>query len=188
MLVIIALPIILPLVGLLAGLVWLDGGKPFYCQHRIGLNGRLFRMWKLRSMVPNAEALLEKHLAADPVARAEWATSQKLTNDPRITRFGRFLRRTSLDELPQLWNVVLNDMSLVGPRPMMPCQQVLYPGRAYYRLRPGVTGFWQISKRNMSSFASRAKFDACYERRMSLQTDLMVIMATVQVILRCTGR
>jgi exopolysaccharide production protein ExoY len=188
LLILIALPIILPLVAILAFMVWLEGGKPFYSQRRIGLDGREFWIWKLRSMVPNAEALLEAHLAANPEARAEWNTSQKLSNDPRITRLGRFLRRTSFDELPQLWNVLRGDMSLVGPRPMMPCQQALYPGHAYYRLRPGVTGFWQISQRNRSSFASRAKFDAVYERQMSLGTDLKVLMSTVRVVLACTGR
>ena len=188
LLVLIALPIILPLVAILALLVCLDGGKPFYTQRRIGIDGRMFRMWKLRSMIPNAEALLEDYLATNPEARAEWETSQKLSNDPRITRLGRVLRRTSFDELPQLWNVLRGDMSLVGPRPMMPCQQVLYSGQAYYRLRPGVTGFWQISQRSRSSFASRAKFDAVYERKMSLGTDLKVLLGTVRVVLACTGR
>jgi exopolysaccharide production protein ExoY len=187
-LVLIALPIILPLVAIAAFAVWCEGGKPFYSQLRIGRNGRHFRIWKLRTMVPNADALLESYLAANPKARAEWDTTQKLANDPRITRLGRFLRRTSFDELPQLWNVFKGDMSLVGPRPMMPCQQILYPGRAYYRLRPGVTGFWQISQRNRSSFASRAKFDTAYERRVSLGTDLKVILSTVRVVFACTGR
>ena len=187
-LVLVFLPIILPLVALLALLVWRDGGSPFYKQLRVGLDGRIFTMWKLRSMVADAEALLQAHLAADPAAREEWDRTQKLSRDPRITRFGTFLRRSSLDELPQLWNVLKGDMSLVGPRPMMPCQQNLYPGSAYYRLRPGVTGFWQISSRNRSSFADRAKFDACYERKVSLWTDLRVLFGTVRVVLRCTGQ
>ena len=188
LLVVIATPLILPLVALLAFMIWRDGGRPFYCQRRIGRNGRPFWMWKLRSMVPDADALLDGHLAANPTARAEWETTQKLANDPRITRLGCFLRRSSLDELPQLWNVLRGDMSLVGPRPMMPSQQMLYPGVAYYRLRPGITGFWQISRRNLSSFASRAKFDAAYERRMSFGTDLRVLLGTVRVVLACTGR
>jgi len=187
-LVLIFLPIILPLVGLLALLVWRDGGNPFYKQLRVGLDGRIFTMWKLRSMVPDAEALLQAHLAANPAAQEEWDRTQKLARDPRITRFGYLLRRSSLDELPQLWNVLKGDMSLVGPRPMMPCQQTLYPGSAYYRLRPGVTGFWQISSRNRSSFADRAKFDALYERKVSLWTDLRVLFGTVRVVLRCTGQ
>jgi lipopolysaccharide/colanic/teichoic acid biosynthesis glycosyltransferase len=126
-------------------------------------------------------------LAANSSARAEWNTTQKLVNDPRITRIGSFLRKSSMDELPQLLNVLRGDMSLVGPRPMMPCQQVLYPGQAYYRLRPGITGFWQISQRNLCSFANRAKFDSRYEAKMSLVTDLRVLLGTIRVVLRCTG-
>ena len=186
-LVLIALPAVLPLILVLSLLVWREGGNPFYFQKRVGLNGRQFWMWKLRSMVPDADAKLEAHLATDPAARAEWNSSQKLVADPRITPLGRILRRSSLDELPQLLNVLRGDMSLVGPRPMMPCQEMLYPGRAYYRLRPGITGFWQISQRNRCSFADRAKFDAVYENRLSLRTDLKVLLGTVRVVLRCTG-
>jgi exopolysaccharide production protein ExoY len=186
-LVLIALPIVLPMVALLAALVWREGGNPFYIQERVGRNGRMFRMWKLRSMVTDADARLEGHLATDPAARVEWDSTQKLKNDPRITPLGHALRRSSMDELPQLWNVLTGDMSLVGPRPMMPCQQALYPGQAYYRLRPGITGFWQISQRNRCSFADRAKFDALYDRRLSLGTDLKVLLGTVRVVLRCTG-
>ena len=186
-LVLIALPVVLPLIAVLALLVWREGGNPFYFQKRVGLNGRQFWMWKLRSMVPDADAKLEGHLAANPAARAEWNSTQKLVNDPRITPLGHVLRRSSLDELPQLWNVLTGDMSLVGPRPMMPCQQALYPGQAYFRLRPGITGFWQISQRNRCSFADRAKFDALYERRLSLTTDVKVLLGTVRVVLRCTG-
>jgi exopolysaccharide production protein ExoY len=187
-LVLLFLPIILVVVGMLALLVWREGGNPFYRQQRVGLDGRPFVMWKLRSMVPDADAQLEAYLAANPAAREEWDRSQKLAHDPRVTRLGGFLRRSSIDELPQLWNVLKGDMSLVGPRPMMPSQQILYPGSAYYRLRPGVTGFWQISSRNRSSFANRAKFDALYERRLSLRTDLQVLLRTVRVVLRCTGQ
>ncbi|WP_209426789.1 sugar transferase [Pararhodobacter sp. SW119] len=188
LLVVLASPVFVPLVAFLAILVWRDGGQPFYRQRRVGKDGRTFWMWKLRSMVTDADALLDGYLATNPEARAEWETSQKLDDDPRITRLGGFLRRSSFDELPQLWNVIRGDMSLVGPRPMMPCQQVLYPGTAYYRLRPGVTGFWQISQRNRSSFASRAKFDAAYDRKMSLITDLRVILGTIRVVFLCTGK
>ncbi len=144
-------------------------------------------MWKLRSMVADADSLLEAHLAANPAARAEWDRSQKLRSDPRITVLGRIIRKTSLDELPQLWNVLRADMSLVGPRPMLPEQRILYPGTAYYALRPGITGFWQISVRNESSFAQRAKFDAAYLRQMSLKTDILVMLRTVRVVLCGTG-
>ena len=126
--VLLAVPIVAPLVLLLALLIRLDGGPAFYRQERIGLNGRTFRIWKLRSMRVGAEELLAEHLAADAAARAEWETTQKLRDDPRITPIGRQIRKTSLDELPQIWNVLLGDMSLVGPRPMLPDQAPLYPG------------------------------------------------------------
>jgi lipopolysaccharide/colanic/teichoic acid biosynthesis glycosyltransferase len=144
-------------------------------------------MWKLRSMVANADQLLSVYLAENPDARIEWDHSQKLRYDPRITRVGRIIRKTSLDELPQLWNVLRGDMSLVGPRPMMVDQQELYPGTAYYALRPGITGFWQVSVRNESSFSERAHFDADYLGRMSFVTDLKVLARTVSVVLNGTG-
>jgi exopolysaccharide production protein ExoY len=182
-----ALPAVLPLVLLLALLVALDGGRPFYVQTRLGHGGRVFRMWKLRSMVWDADARLRAHLDACPTARAEWESTQKLKRDPRITRFGRLIRRSSLDELPQLWNVLKGDMSLVGPRPMMPGQRALYPGTAYFDLRPGLTGPWQVSERNATSFADRARFDAEYDRSLSFVTDLRLILATIRVVLRATG-
>jgi exopolysaccharide production protein ExoY len=185
--VVAALPFLVPLVLLLAHLVRRDGGPAFYVQDRVGMNGRLFRLWKLRTMVVDAEALLADHLARNPQARAEWHESQKLKNDPRITPVGRILRKTSLDELPQLWNVLRGEMSLVGPRPMMPVQQALYPGRVYYQLRPGLTGFWQISDRNETAFAGRAEYDAAYAARLSLLTDLGVLLRTVWIVLRGTG-
>ena len=175
------------IIFVLALIVALHGQSPFYSQDRVGRGGRVYTMWKLRSMVNNADQALEAHLAADPAARAEWDLTQKLKNDPRITRVGRLLRKSSLDELPQLWNVFRGDMSLVGPRPMMPQQSSLYPGQAYYRLRPGITGMWQVSARNESSFAERAGFDADYDREISLRTDLGLLLATVRVVLRGTG-
>jgi exopolysaccharide production protein ExoY len=187
LLVLVALPIVLPTVLILAALVALDGHAPFYRQSRLGRGGRVFTIWKLRSMVPDAERRLLEHLAADPRARSEWDTFQKLTYDPRITPLGALLRKSSLDELPQLWNVLKGDMSLVGPRPMMPDQRALYPGEAYFTLRPGITGFWQISDRNASTFAQRAEFDAAYARTLSLGTDLRVLAATVGVVVRGTG-
>ncbi|MFN3847690.1 MAG: sugar transferase [Paracoccaceae bacterium] len=181
-------PVVLPVVALLALLVFLsDRSNPFYSQPRVGRNGRIYTIWKLRTMVPDADRLLEAYLAENAAAQLEWDTTQKLKADPRITRIGRFLRRSSLDELPQLWNVVRGDMSLVGPRPMMPEQRVLYPGRAYYRLRPGITGAWQVSERNESSFAGRARFDTAYASDVSFLTDLKLLLATFRVVLRATG-
>jgi exopolysaccharide production protein ExoY len=187
-LVLLAGPFILVLVIFLGMLIRRDGGPVFYCQDRIGLNGQVFRFWKLRSMVVDADARLAVHIAADPAARTEWERHQKLRNDPRVTPFGRFLRRTSLDELPQLWNVLRGDMSLVGPRPMMPEQRRLYPGEAYYDLRPGLTGFWQIRERNQVSFADRAGHDTLYAERLSFVTDIMVLLMTVRAVLGATGR
>lgn len=138
-------------------------------------------------MVKDADARLETHLASDNAARGEWDTTQKLKADPRITPFGRFLRKSSFDELPQLWNVLKGDMSLVGPRPMMPEQAPLYPGEAYYTLRPGITGLWQVSERNATAFADRAHYDTRYEQSLSLVTDLRILMATIRVVLRGTG-
>ena len=185
--IIVTVPVTVPLIALLAVLVRLSGGHSFYRQARIGRGGRVYTMWKLRSMVMEADAALDAHLATDPAARTEWDRTQKLKSDPRITRFGRILRKASLDELPQLWNVFKGDMSLVGPRPMLPEQRQLYPGQAYYRLRPGITGMWQVSARNESSFADRAGFDADYDRTVSLGTDLGLLAATVRVVLRGTG-
>jgi exopolysaccharide production protein ExoY len=186
--VLLAAPVVLPAVVALALIVRRDGGPAFYVQNRIGLGGRIFRCWKLRSMVPDAEAKLEAHLARDPEARHEWEIHQKLRDDPRITPIGRLIRKTSLDELPQLWNVLVGDMSLVGPRPMLPEQSPLYPGRAYYNLRPGITGFWQVSDRNGTAFAARAHYDSEYDNRLSLLTDLLVLAATIRVVLRGTGQ
>jgi len=207
--VLLAAPFVLPVILLLGLAIARDGGPAFYVQDRVGRGGRVFRIWKLRSMVVDAERRLEAHLAEDPAARAEWVTTQKLKNDPRITAVGRLIRKVSLDELPQLWNVFRGDMSLVGPehvpelrqlwnvfrgdmslvgpRPMLPGQTALYPGRAYYALRPGLTGFWQISRRNETSFAGRAAYDTAYAGRISLLTDLLVLAATVRVVLRGTG-
>jgi lipopolysaccharide/colanic/teichoic acid biosynthesis glycosyltransferase len=139
-------------------------------------------------MVRDADRQLAKLLEEDPELAAEWNRTQKLKQDPRITRVGRFLRRTSLDELPQLWNVVKGDMSLVGPRPMLPEQLPMY-GRAdsYFAVKPGITGIWQVSDRNESSFAYRQKTDREYDRKLSLSLDLRLLFRTVGVVLRGTG-
>lgn len=185
--VLLSAPVVAPIVLLLALVVLLDGKNPFYSQTRIGRDGRTFRMWKLRSMVHDADQRLEAHLAADPQARKEWDAAQKLRNDPRVTAVGRLLRATSMDELPQLWNVAIGDMSLVGPRPMMPDQQAMYSGTGYYRLRPGITGFWQTAGRNRTTFAARAWYDDRYERRLSFGGDLGILLRTVAVVLGRTG-
>lgn len=182
-----ALPFLLPFFLIIGALIALDGHSPFFRQERVGQDGKRFYMWKFRTMVPDAEAKLETHLAENPDARAEWDSMQKLANDPRITRIGRILRSTSVDELPQLLNVLSGDMSLVGPRPMMPCQQALYPGHGYYRLRPGLTGSWQVSERHTSTFAERATYDDAYEQDLTFAADLGILAKTVGVVLRRTG-
>ena len=182
-----SIPFVMPLVLLFALLVKLDGGDVFFSQQRVGRNGRTFKCWKLRTMVPDAENKLQDYLSKDPAAKAEWDEFQKLRNDPRITRIGGFLRKSSADELPQLWNILVGDMSLVGPRPMLPSQRALYPGVAYYDMRPGLTGFWQISDRNKCSFAGRASFDTLYARQMSFWTDMKVLLKTVSVVINGTG-
>lgn len=186
-LILISLPVVLPLVAFMALLVALDGGKPFYTQDRIGRGGKTYRIWKLRTMVHDADARLDAYLRDNPILRDQWLTKQKLLDDPRITPLGRILRKTSMDELPQLFNVFKGDMSLVGPRPMMVSQAELYPGHAYYRLRPGITGLWQVSDRNETRFCERALYDDQYDRELSFMGDLAILAATVRVVLRGTG-
>lgn len=186
-LVLIASPMIVLLTLPFVLLIWLNGGTPLYRQRRVGLDGREFTMWKLRSMVPNAKEQLESYLAANPDARVEWDKDQKLKMDPRITPIGRIIRKTSIDELPQFWNVLIGDMSIVGPRPIMVEQRDMYPCTSYYALRPGITGFWQISERNETSFTERAPFDAQYFRELSFKTDLLVMLKTFTVVVKGTG-
>ena len=186
-LILAALPVIVPLIGLLAACIALDGGAPFYRAGHVGLFGRQFRMLKLRTMVPHADKLLREHLANNAEANQEWQSTQKLRNDPRVTRLGRFLRKTSLDELPQLWNVLAGEMSLVGPRPMLPEQRGLYSGLAYYSLRPGLTGPWQVSDRNQSGFCKRAEYDTEYYAKLSVATDIGLLIKTIGVVFRGTG-
>lgn len=182
-----ALPAVVPIVAIAALMVARDGGRPFYTQMRVGLGGRAFRMWKLRTMVADADARMEDYLASHPEARLEWDSTQKLKADPRITKLGRFLRKSSLDELPQLWNVLRGDMSLVGPRPMMINQQQMYPGTDYYSLRPGITGYWQTAGRNRTTFEARAEYDSAYAAELSFGNDMRVLVATVSVVVNATG-
>ncbi len=186
--VILTLPFSLPIIALCALALWLEGGQPFYTQDRLGAGGKRFSILKLRTMVRNADQVLETYLASDPALRHEWNTLQKLRNDPRITPIGRLLRKTSLDELPQLLNVLIGHMSLVGPRPMLPEQLEMYgdPG-AYFTLKPGITGLWQVSARNNSVFSYRNEVDGAYERALTLKMDLTILFKTIGVVLRPTG-
>ncbi|MEJ6404877.1 sugar transferase [Yoonia sp. 2307UL14-13] len=187
LLIVMSFPFLLPMLLVVACIVARDGNGPLYSQKRLGRGGRVFRIWKFRTMVPDAEAELKRMIARDPEIAEEWHTHQKLKHDPRITKIGHILRKTSIDELPQLWNVLKGDMSLVGPRPMLTDQQELYPGTAYFEMRPGLTGLWQISDRHNTTFAARASFDATYYQQMSFATDCRIMASTVGVVMRGTG-
>lgn len=178
----------LPVLVLLALALWVESGNPFYSQPRLGRNGRMFRMLKLRSMVKGADAKLAACLAENPALKAEWDQNQKLKNDPRITPLGRLVRKTSMDELPQLFNVLRGDMSLVGPRPMLADQLPLYRHpEAYLSLRPGLSGLWQVSARNDEDFATRAELDRRYWQRISPGLDLRILLATFRAVIQATG-
>jgi Undecaprenyl-phosphate galactose phosphotransferase WbaP len=179
----------LPLIALIALAVSLDSrGAVFYSQERLGAGRRRFRVWKFRSMFVNAEEVLQAHLAADEDAAAEWEATHKLKQDPRVTRVGRWLRRTSLDELPQLWNILRGDMSIVGPRPIVDAEVPKY-GAAfvlYSQVKPGLTGLWQVSGRNDTSYRRRVELDAHYIRTWTFMTDLAILAKTFRAVL--TGR
>lgn len=185
--ILVSLPILVPVMAVITVLLMLDKQSPFFVQKRVGRDGREFRILKFRTMVDNADDRLQEHLSDDPEALAEWRDHQKLRNDPRVTIIGRALRKTSLDELPQIWNVLKGEMSLVGPRPMMPGQRHLYPGVAYYALLPGITGPWQVSARNQCEFRARAKYDTIYGQEISLAADVRLLFQTVGVVFRGTG-
>ena len=191
-LVLLMAPIAVAVIAIAASVIALSGGQPFYGHVRVGRSGRRFRCWKLRTMVPNADAALAQVLATDHSKAREWARHQKLADDPRVTSVGRFLRRTSLDELPQLWNVLRGEMSLVGPRPFTPDQTGLYGsglmGEAYYALRPGITGLWQVSRRNRGGFSERAEYDRRYAAGLCLGSDLAILARTFGVVVRATGQ
>jgi lipopolysaccharide/colanic/teichoic acid biosynthesis glycosyltransferase len=180
----------LPLMGLIAILIRRDSVGPILIrQVRVGLGGAGFTMLKFRTMRPGADEDLEDVLTRNPDLRLTWEQFQKLLHDPRLTAVGRELRRYSLDELPQLWNVVRGEMSLVGPRPFLPEQREFYGATfdEYARVRPGMTGLWQISGRNRLSFEERVALDAVYLRRRSLWLDLVILARTVGVVARATG-
>lgn len=187
--VILLSPVVVPLILLIAMGVRRDGGPVFFGHDRVGQDGQAFQCWKIRTMVPDAQVRLRTYLASNPEAMREWQQTYKLRDDPRVTRFGRILRRTSLDELPQLWNVWRGEMSLVGPRPVPREELEAYAGseRAYFLYRPGVTGLWQVSGRNGVSYAERVRLDLDYTRRASVWLDLAILLRTFGAVLRKTG-
>jgi undecaprenyl-phosphate galactose phosphotransferase len=164
-------------------------GPIIFGHERIGFRGKKFRCYKFRSMVPDADLLLQNLLASSAAARAEWERDFKLKKDPRITRVGRFLRKTSLDELPQLWNVLKGEMSLVGPRPIVREELVRYGrgARFYLSARPGLTGLWQVSGRNDIDYGRRVAMDRAYAERAGIRIDINIIVRTVSVVLKIKG-
>jgi lipopolysaccharide/colanic/teichoic acid biosynthesis glycosyltransferase len=186
----VALVLLLPVFLISALLIKLGSpGRIFYRQSRIGRNGKPFEILKFRTMHPSADKTLELLIQDDPTYRVSWEQYQKLLDDPRLTPFGRVMRRMSIDELPQLWNVLKGEMSLVGPRPFLPEQKNDYgEAYAYYvRAHPGMTGLWQINGRNLTSFADRAEWDKYYVRHWSLLLDVYILVRTIAVVLRGEG-
>lgn len=182
--------VFMPLLALLAALIMIDSkGNPFFGHTRVGRNGRHFRAWKFRSMVPDAESRLHEYLERHPELRSEWEETQKLQFDPRVTRVGRILRKYSLDELPQLWNVLIGEMSLVGPRPIVDAEIAKY-GDAYSlyeAVRPGMTGYWQVSGRSDTDYANRVELDSFYVRNWSVWLDITIILRTFKVVINGDG-
>lgn len=181
---------LLPMIGVLAILIKLDSrGRAFYRQTRIGYNGKPFEFWKFRTMITNADEILQEYLENNQDFRKEWEENQKLKNDPRVTRMGQFLRKLSLDELPQLWNILRGDMSLIGPRPCMPEQVPLYDKvwDLYKNVRPGMTGLWQVSGRNNTTYEERVYYDGYYVRNWSIWLDIYILIKTFWVVLSREG-
>jgi Undecaprenyl-phosphate galactose phosphotransferase WbaP len=186
----VGLVLLAPFFLIVALMVRADGGPAFFAHQRVGRGGKLFGCLKFRSMVVDSQARLESLLANDPTARAEWEATRKLKNDPRITRIGRFLRSTSLDELPQLINVLRGEMSLVGPRPVQEAEIDRYYGASaahYMAVRPGITGLWQVSGRSETSYESRVALDVSYVSRPSLLADISILLRTPVAVLSRRG-
>lgn len=178
-----------PILLTLFFLVRRDGGAAIFAHERVGRNGRPFKCYKFRSMYENADDILEQHLQSDDAARQEWAERQKLTMDPRVTPIGSFLRRSSLDELPQLFNVFAGEMSLIGPRPITRRELARYGCRQdiYLRCMPGMTGLWQVSGRSNTTYRRRVALDTTYAKKASIGLDFMILSKTILVILRQNG-
>ena len=185
-----ALPILIPVMVILAILTKLTSKGPvFYGHKRVGKNGKEITCWKFRSMCINSQEILEEILATDPVRRAEWEKVRKFIDDPRVTNFGKFLRKTSLDELPQLFNILFGQMSLVGPRPVTEPEMVKYGEYRDYVLSvsPGLTGMWQVSGRSDTGYEERISFDTYYIQNWSIWLDIWILIKTVWVVLKGKG-
>jgi Undecaprenyl-phosphate galactose phosphotransferase WbaP len=182
--------LLLPLLFYIAVAVKLSSRGPIIYGHdRIGRGGRRFRAWKFRTMFENAGDVLEYYLEQHPELRLEWEQDQKLRYDPRVTRIGRFIRKTSLDELPQLWNVIRGQMSLVGPRPIVNAEVEKYGPyfKLYTIVKPGITGLWQVSGRSNTTYEQRVQLDAYYVRNWSPWLDVYLLLKTVRIVLFAKG-
>jgi Undecaprenyl-phosphate galactose phosphotransferase WbaP len=189
-LILISMPVMMLLLGVVSVVVRLGSPGPvFYSHRRIRKGGAFFSMWKFRTMCVNSAEVLEDYLARHPDARAEWDETHKLRRDPRITSLGAFLRRYSLDELPQLWNVLLGQMSLVGPRPIVAAEVGKYGDRfdCYCRVKPGLTGLWQVSGRSELSYDERVALDCEYVKRWSLSKDFVILLRTFASVVNQDG-
>jgi Undecaprenyl-phosphate galactose phosphotransferase WbaP len=189
-LILLAAPYIILAFFVIMILIVLDSEGPvFYRQARIGRYGRKFYVYKFRTMVQNADQVLQTYLDQSPELKAEWLANHKLKKDPRVTRVGAVLRKTSLDELPQLWNIILSDMSLIGPRPIVDAEVEKYGDcfELYKQVRPGLTGLWQVSGRSDTSYKRRVELDEYYILNRSLKLDLQILWKTVLVVLRKDG-
>ena len=186
----VALVVLAPLIIVFALLVRMqDGGKALFFQDRYGLNGKTFKCIKLRSMSEDAAERLDKLLSEDPDALREWRATQKLRNDPRITPLGNFIRKSSIDELPQLWNVLKGDMSIVGPRPIVKNEIQKYGEnyRFYTAVRPGLTGLWQVEGRTDTTYEERGQIDVRYVQTRSFWKDLWIVIKTVPAVFASRG-
>jgi lipopolysaccharide/colanic/teichoic acid biosynthesis glycosyltransferase len=189
-LAILIFPVVAVLIALIANMIALTSGGPvFFRQPRIGRHGRVFHIWKFRTMRHHSERVLAEHLMRDAAAREEWRLTHKLRDDPRVTRLGRFLRKTSLDELPQIFNIFAGNMSFVGPRPIVQAETVRYAERfaCYLAALPGITGLWQVSGRCNVSYEARIDFDETYVRRWTMTRDLWILLKTPRAVFCRSG-
>ncbi len=189
-LVLMAFPFLLPVFAMVALVVWINcPGPVFFSHRRIRRNHCFFSMWKFRTMCVNSAEVLEQHLSREPGARAEWSSTRKLRHDPRVTRIGVLLRQYSIDELPQLWNVLTGEMSLVGPRPIVEAEIESYGHHfsCYCKVKPGITGLWQVSGRSHLSYEARVALDCEYVHQWSLMLDLKILLSTFRAVIQRHG-
>lgn len=187
---VILITLLLPLLGIIYAIVSLDGYSAIYKHLRIGQHGKKFPCYKFRSMAVNSDIILSNYLNQNPVAMNEWNTTRKLNNDPRITKIGKFLRKTSIDELPQLFNVLFGHMSFVGPRPITE-EELLERYREnapnYLMVKPGITGLWQISGRSSTTYEKRVELDVIYSKHPSITNDMYIALKTPKAVISQTG-